>query len=77
MTEDERIFVCDCGNDRILYDRRRGKRLAASELDVSEHGKPWDLSVQDGFLNVLIHDETEEGYEGWVQQFALPPTLEP
>ena len=76
VTEDERIFVCDYGNDRILM-TDAGEKGNCSEQDVSEHGKPVDLSVQDGFLNVLLRDETEEGYEGWVQQFALPPTLEP
>ena len=30
--------------------------------------------MQDGFLNVLVRRETEEECEGWVQQFALPPT---
>ena len=73
VTEDERIFVCDMGNDRILM-TDAGEKTSCSELDVSGLGKPYNLLVQDGFLNVLIHGETDEG---WVQQFALPPTLEP
>ena len=76
VTEDEMIFVCDTGNDRILM-TDAGEQTSCSELDVSEHGCPQDLLVQDGFLNVLIRKETEEGLEGWVQQFALPPKLEP
>ena len=76
VTEDERIFVCDHENRRILMPDA-GERTSCSELDVSELGRPYDLLVQDGFLNVLIRKETEEGWEGWVQQFALPPTLEP
>ena len=76
VTEDERIFVCDRDNRRILM-TEAGENTCCSELDVTELGKPIDLLVQDGFLNVLIHGETEEGLEGWVQQFALPPTLEP
>ena len=75
VTEDERIFVCDYENCRILMADAGEK--ASSELDVSEHGYPQALIVQDGFLNVLIRKETDEGCEGWVQQFALPPTLEP
>ena len=73
VTEDERIFVCDVSNDQILM-TEAGENTCSSELDVSELGKPFDLLVQDGFLNVLIQDETDEG---WVQQFALPPKLEP
>ena len=73
VTEDEMIFVCDTGNDRILM-TDAGEQTSCSELDVSEHGCPQDLLVQDGFLNVLIQGETDEG---WVQQFALPPKLEP
>ena len=73
VTEDERVFVCDFGNDRILM-TDAGENTCCSELDVTEHGCPWDLLVQDGFLNVLVRRETGEG---WVQQFALPPTLEP
>ena len=76
VTEDERIFVCDQGNHRILM-TDAGEKTCCSELDVSELGKPFDLFVQDGFLNVLVLRETLEGHEGWVQQFALPPTLEP
>ena len=76
VTEDERIFVCDTGNDRILM-TDAGENICCSELDLSEHGTPFDLLVQDGFLNVLLREETDEGWEGWVQQFALPPTLEP
>ena len=74
VTEDERIFVCDHENRRILM-TDAGERTSCSELDISEHGCPQDLLVQDGFLNVLIRKETEEGWEGWVQQLALPPTL--
>ena len=73
VTEDERIFVCDTGNRRILM-TDTGEKTSSSELDVSELGKPFDLLVEDRFLNVLIHRETGDG---WVQQFALPPTLEP
>ena len=76
VTEDERIFVCDYGNDRILM-TDAGENFCCSELDVTEHGCPWDLLVQDGFLNVLVRRNTQEGLEGWVQQFVLPPTLEP
>ena len=73
VTEDERIFVCDAGNDRILM-KDAGE---IARLDLSEHGTPSDLFVEDGFLNVLVRKETDEGYGGWVQQFVLPPTLEP
>ena len=76
VTEDERIFVCDHGNDRILM-TDAGEIASCSELDLSEHGTPSDLLVQDGFLNVLVREETQEGWDGWVQQFVLPPTLEP
>ena len=76
VTEDERIFVCDHENRRILM-TDAGEKTSPSELDVSELGNPQDLLVQDGFLNVWIRKETVEGFEGWVQQFALPPTLEP
>ena len=76
VTEDERIFVCDCRNRRILM-TDAGQNTFCSELDVSKHGCPQALVVQDGFLNVLLDRETDEGWEGWVQQFALPPTLEP
>ena len=76
VTEDERVFVCDHINCRILM-TDTGEQSCCSELDVSEQGKPADLFVQDGFLNVLVLRETLEGHEGWVQQFALPPTLEP
>ena len=76
VTEDERIFVCDCNNDRILM-TDAGGNTCCSELDLSEHGTPCDLFVEDGFLNVLVGKETQEGREGWVQQFVLPPTLEP
>ena len=76
VTEDERIFVCDDCNRRILM-TDAGANFCCSELDVSEHGMPFDLLVQDGFLNVLLRAETDEGLEGWVQQFVLPPTLEP
>ena len=72
VTEDERIFVCDRNNHRILM-IDAGEKTCCSELDVSELGKPFDLLVQDGFLNVLIRKETNEG---WVQQFVLPPTLD-
>ena len=73
VTEDERIFVCDPGNARILM-TDAGEQTCCSELDLSELGRPFDLLVQDGFLNVLVWSGTGEG---WVQQFALPPTLEP
>ena len=73
VTEDERIFVCDTGNDRILM-TDAGENICCSELDLSELGQPFDLLGQDGFLNVLVWSGTGEG---WVQQFALPPTLEP
>ena len=76
VTEDERIFVCDRDNYRILM-TDAGENTFCSELDVSEHGCPQALVVQDGFLNVLLHRDTDKGWEGWVQQFALPPTLEP
>ena len=76
VTEDERIFVCDPGNARILM-TDAGEQTCCSELDLSELGRPFDLLVQDGFLNVLLREETDAGWEGWVQQFALPPTLEP
>ena len=76
VTEDERIFVCDFVNRRILM-TDAGEKVSCSELDVSELGKPSDLLVQDGFLNVLIRRETDEGWAGWVQQFALPPTIKP
>ena len=77
VTEDERIFVCDCNNDRILI-TDAGEKVSCSELDVSEHGKPVNLLVQDGSLNVLMHGETAGATdEGWVQQFVLPPKLEP
>ena len=76
VTEDERIFVCDSNNRRILMTDAVDK-TCCSELDVSEHGYPQDLLVQDGFLNVLIRRGTQEGCEGWVQQFVLPPKLEP
>ena len=85
VTEDESIFVCDSNSCRILK-TDAGENTCSSELDISEHGYPQNLLVQDGFLNVLIHRgtqegcegyEREEGREGWVQQFALPPTLEP
>ena len=76
VTEDERVFVCDRDNGQILM-TDAVEQTCCSEMDVSELGWPHDLLVQDGFLNVLIHGETEEGLEGWVQQFALPPKLEP
>ena len=76
VTEDERTFACDCKSDRILM-TDAGEKTSCSELGVSELGKPVDLLVQDGFLNVLVRKETAEGCEGWVQQIALPPTLEP
>ena len=76
VTEDERIFVCDSENRRILM-ADAGENTCWSELDVTEHGFPQDLLVQDGFLDVLIRRGTQEGWEGWVQQFPLPPTLEP
>ena len=76
VTEDDRIFVCDYDNRRILIEDSCEKS-SSSELDVSELGKPSALLVEDDFLNVLIHGEAEEGCEGWVQQFALPPTLKP
>ena len=75
VTEDERIFVCDRNNHRILM-TGAGEKTSCSALDLSEFGKPFDLLVQDGFLNVLIRREREEGWEGWVQQFALAPKLE-
>ena len=67
VTEDERIFVCDHENGRILM-TDAGENICCSELDLSDC--PWDLLVQDGFLNVLVWSGTGEG---WVQQFALPP----
>ena len=76
VTEDERIFVGDFEHRQILMTDAVDK-TCCSELDVSELGNPFGLLVQDGFLNVLIHRRTQEGWEGWVQQFALPPTLEP
>ena len=77
VTEDERIFVCDWRNARILM-TDAGEKICSSELDVSGLGKPYDLLVQDGFLNVLLSGETGVvGCEGWVQQFVLPPTLKP
>ena len=77
VTEDERIFVCDANNHRILMTDAVEKNCC-SELDVSELGNPVDVLVQDVFLNVLVRKETAVGcHEGWVQQFALPPTLEP
>ena len=76
VTEDERIFICDFGKRRILM-TDGGEETSCSELDVSEHGCPQALVVQDGFLNVLVRRNTQEGWEGWVQQFVLPPTLEP
>jgi len=74
VTEDERIFVCDRANGQILM-TDAGDQTSWSELDLAEHGSPQDLIVQDGFLNVLIH--SRKGGKGWVQQFALPPKLEP
>ena len=76
VTEDERIFVCDRDNYQILM-TDAGERTSCSDLDVSEHGCPQDLLVQGFFLNVLVRRNTQEGWEGWVQQFVLPPTLEP
>ena len=76
VTEDERIFVCDYENCRILM-TDAGEKASCSEMDVSELGEPCDLLVQDGFLNVLIRKGTQEGWEGRVQQFVLPPRLEP
>ena len=77
VTEDERIFVCDNRNCRILM-TDAVENTSCSELDVSGLGKPRDLLVEDGFLNVLIRKETGEGHkEGWVQQFVLPPILKP
>ena len=81
VTEDERIFVCDPGNDRILM-TDVGENTCCSELDLSELGCPADLLVEDGFLNVLVRTLMQEGsveewVEGWVQQFVLPPTLQP
>ena len=73
VTEGERVFVCDRGDDQILM-TDAGDQTSCSELDLSEHGSPQDLIVQDGFLNVLIRGK---GGKGWVQQFALPPNLEP
>jgi len=72
VTEDDRIFLCDLRNSRILFSD--AGEIPHSELDVSGLGRPWDLSVEDGKLNVLM---TTEGGEGWVQQFALPPKLQP
>ncbi len=72
VTEDERIFLCDLDRDRILI--LDGGEIPCSELDVSGLGTPWDVSVEDGKLNVLIR---AHGGEGWVQQFALPPKLQP
>ena len=68
VTKDERIFVCDLEQKRILISHAG----ETSELDVSIFGKPLRLSVEDGQLNVLIRRETGEG---WVYQFALPPKL--
>ena len=76
VTEDERIFVGDFEHRQILMTDAVDK-TCCSELDVSELGNPFGLLVQDGFLNALIHRRTQEGWEGWVQQFTLPPTLEP
>ena len=72
VTEDERTFLSDTPKCRILISDA-GERPCA-ELDVSGLGEPWDLSVEDGKLNVLI---CGEGGEGWVQQFVLPPKLQP
>ena len=68
VTEDERIFVCDLEEKRILI-YHEGE---TSELDVSKFGEPLRLSVEDGQLNVLIRKNT---CEGWVHKFALPPKL--
>ena len=75
VTEDETICACDTGNDLILM--THAGEASCAELDLSEHGCPQALLVKDGFLNVLLRRDTLEGWEGWVQQFALPPTLEP
>ena len=76
VTKDERIFVCDRHNFQILV-TDAGERTSCSELDVTKLGQPCDLLVQDGLLNVLIRRGTQEGDEGFVEQFVLPPTLEP
>ena len=73
VTEDERIFVCDNGNDDRILMTDAGENTCYSEVDVTEHGIPHDLFVEDGFLNVLIHSRKGR----WVQQFVLPPTLDP
>ena len=76
VTEDERIFVGDHGKCQVLM--TDAGENTSSELDVSELGWPVDLLVEDGFLNVLVRRITQEGWvEGWVQQFVLPPTLQP
>ena len=75
VTEDERIFVCDYYNCRILI-TDAGEKTSCSELYFSKYC-PQALFVQDGFLNVLIRRRTDEGWEGRVLQYALPPTLEP
>ena len=76
VTDDERIFVCDRDNDRILIEDT-GENTCCAELDVSELGKPFDLLVQDGFLHVLIRHKTNEGWVHQFSQFAVPPTLKP
>ena len=76
VTEDERIFVCDRHKVQILV-TDAGERTSCSELDVTKLGQPCDLLVQDGLLNVLIRRGTQEGDEGFVEQFVLPPKLEP
>eukprot|EP00434_Breviolum_minutum_P026418 symbB.v1.2.023357.t1/scaffold2133.1/size88229/2 len=53
VTEGERVFVCDRGDDQILM-TDAGDQTSCSELDLSEHGSPQDLIVQDGFLNAHI-----------------------
>ena len=60
MTEDERIFVCDRENDQILI-TDAGDQTSWSALDLSEHGCPQALIVQDGFLNVLMHRKGDKG----------------
>ena len=72
VTEDERIFVADRRNRKILTtDAER----TCSELDLAELGEPVDLLVEDDvepeILNVLIQGSDR----GSMHQFFLPRRL--
>ena len=72
VTEDERIFVADRRNHKILVTDAT-ERTCNSELDLLQLGEPLDLSVEDEKLYVLIL----EGRDNirCLCHFALPRRL--